>query len=148
MTGGAEVKDNLETSIPGIFSCGNVLHVHDLVDYVSEEAARAGKNAADYVKRTEKPETHIIKLKGESGVRYTVPQEINFANMDYSVIVRFRVGDVYRDCAIVTYLDDTEIARRKRPVMAPGEMEQIILKKEQIADHSIQKIRIAIEPNA
>lgn len=98
VTGGAEVKDNLETSIPGIFSCGNVLHVHDLVDYVSEEAARAGKNAAEFVKNTGAQEVrHLIKLKGENGVRYTVPQEIDFNNMEESVIVRFRVGDVYRD---------------------------------------------------
>ncbi|MBE5890622.1 MAG: FAD-binding protein [Lachnospiraceae bacterium] len=154
ITSGPVVNESLETSVDGIFACGNVLHVHDLVDYVSQEAAVAGKNAAEYIlQKNHLPNAHeesgkTIDICREGGVRYTVPSFIRPEYMADQLTVRFRVGDVYRDCAIVTYLDDTEIARRKRPVMAPGEMEQIILKKEQIADHSIQKIRIAIEPNA
>lgn len=154
ITSGPVVNESLETSVDGIFACGNVLHVHDLVDYVSQEAAVAGKNAAEYIlQKNHQPNAQeesgkSIDICGEGGVRYTVPSFIRPEYMADQLTVRFRVGDVYRDCAIVTYLDDTEIARRKRPVMAPGEMEQIILKKEQIADHSIQKIRIAIEPNA
>lgn len=154
ITSGPVVNESLETSVDGIFACGNVLHVHDLVDYVSQEAAVAGKNAAEYILQknhqlnAQEESGKSIDICGEGGVRYTVPSFIRPEYMADQLTVRFRVGDVYRDCAIVTYLDDTEIARRKRPVMAPGEMEQIILKKEQIADHSIQKIRIAIEPNA
>ncbi len=144
VTGGAEVKDNLETSISGIFSCGNVLHVHDLVDYVSEEASRAGKNAAEFVKNTKQAERQIIKLKGENGVRYTVPQEIDFANMDDSVIVRFRVGDVFRDKKLSVYYNDQIIKSTKKRIMAPGEMEQIAISRDSLSE-AINTITIRVE---
>lgn len=145
VTGGAEVKDNLETSIPGIFSCGNVLHVHDLVDYVSEEAERAGKNAAEFVKNTgEREVCHLIKLKGENGVRYTVPQEIDFESMDENVIVRFRVGDVYRDKCLAIYYNDQKIKSTKKRIMAPGEMEQIVINKASLGK-SVESITIRVE---
>ena len=131
VTSGPEVNDCLETSQEGIFACGNVLHVHDLVDYVSEEASLAGKNAAAYVKAGEKK----AAITAENGVRYTVPQTLDIINMQDSVTVRFRVADVYRDRYITVYYDGVPVIRRKKKVLAPGEMEQIVLKKESFSDY-------------
>jgi len=145
VTGGAVVKDNLETSIPGIFSCGNVLHVHDLVDYVSEEAARAGRHAAEFVKGgSENPQSPVIRLKGENGVRYTVPQYIDPARMEESVTVRFRVADVYRDKSLAVYYDGNRIKTSKKRIMAPGEMEQITISRQSL-NESVQEITIRVE---
>ena len=145
ITGGAEVRDNLETSVPGVFSCGNVLHVHDLVDYVSEEAARAGKNAAEYIRKgVEGRKSHLIRLKGDSGVRYTVPQEIDFNNMDDQVTVRFRVSDVYRDHSLAVYYGNQKIKSVKKRIMAPGEMEQISIARNSL-DDSVNEITIRVE---
>ncbi|MBP0972845.1 MAG: FAD-dependent oxidoreductase [Oscillospiraceae bacterium] len=134
VTGGAEVTDTLETSVPGIFSCGNVLHVHDLVDNVSKEAALAGQKAAEYVQNGCKTaEGTSIRLKGESGVRYTVPQSIVLAQADEKIVVRMRVGDVFRDKALVVYADGKELKRQKKRIMAPGEMEEVTLLRESLA---------------
>ncbi len=119
VTFGPEVGDQLETSSPGIFACGNVLHVHDLVDYVSEEAALAGASAAAYVKADGEKETaHAVELKAENGVRYTVPQKIDVENMKDKVTVRFRVADVYKDRFISVYYDDVRISHKKKK--SPG----------------------------
>ena len=134
-TSGPEVNDCLETSQEGIFACGNVLHVHDLVDYVSEEASLAGKNAAAYVKAGEKKAGRKVAITAENGVRYTVPQTLDIINMQDSVTVRFRVADVYRDRYITVYYDGVPVIRRKKKVLAPGEMEQIVLKKESFSDY-------------
>ena len=97
ITSGPEVNDQLETSAEGVFACGNVLHVHDLVDYVSEEATLAGTNAAEYVRAGKEREAgHMVELKAENGVRYTVPQSIDVNNMQDKITVRFRVADVYK----------------------------------------------------
>ena len=146
ITSGPIVGDNLETNIDGIFACGNVLHVHDLVDYVSEEAASAGKNAALYIKNGALVSSKSVEIFAESGVRYTVPKFVRPDEMEENVTVRFRVGDVYKGCAIATYYDDELISKRKRPVMAPGEMEQVILNKKKLADYpNLEKIMIRIE---
>ena len=130
ITSGPNVDDCLETEVEGIYACGNVLHVHDLVDFVSQEAALAGENAAAYVKEgKEKEKTHKVPLVAENGVRYTVPQVLNVDTMKDSVTVRFRVADVYKDRCIAIYYDDKLISRRKKKVLAPGEMEQVVLKK-------------------
>ena len=92
VTSGPMVNDRLETGIEGVFACGNVLHVHDLVDYVSEEAALAGQNAAKYVKSGETKKGHSVTLKAENGVRYTVPQSIDTEAMADKLTVRFRVA--------------------------------------------------------
>ena len=109
VTSGPEVNDCLETSQEGIFACGNVLHVHDLVDYVSEEASLAGKNAAAYVKAGEKKAGRKVAITAENGVRYTVPQTLDIINMQDSVTVRFRVADVYRDRYITVYYDGVPV---------------------------------------
>lgn len=135
VTSGPVVNESLETNIEGVFACGNVLHVHDLVDFVSEEAGLAGKNAAAYITRMGKEEAAgqvQIEISPQSGVRYTVPSHIRLSQMQDTQTIRFRVGDVYKNCFIRAYLNDKQIISKKRPVMAPGEMEQLVLKKEQL----------------
>lgn len=146
ITSGPVVNDSLETSQEGIFACGNVLHVHDLVDYVSEEAAQAGRNAARYVKNGSAPSDHTIEILPTDGVRYTVPRYVRPTLMEDKLTVRFRVGQVFRNCSIATYFGDELISRRKRPVMAPGEMEQITLEKAKLAQYpDLTQITIKIE---
>lgn len=146
VTSGPIVNDSLETSINGVFACGNVLHVHDLVDYVSQEAATAGKNAAKYIQNGKDVDAKEVEIFPVDGVRYTVPKFIRPTEMEDTLTVRFRVGDVFKNKAIATYFDDTLISKRKRPVMAPGEMEQVILDKKKLAEFpDLSKITIKIE---
>ena len=144
VTGGPVVDDSLMTDIPGVFACGNVLHVHDLVDYVSEEASRAGEHAARFVKGSV-PEGREIRLEGSGGVRYTVPQLIRPDTMADSVVVRFRVADVYRDKSIAVYYDGVRVQKRKKRIMAPGEMEQITIRKDGFAASVPEKITVTVE---
>ncbi len=149
VTSGPLVNECLETNVEGVFACGNVLHVHDLVDFVSEEASAAGKHAAEYVKNGGKhAETSAkdIPIVATEGARYTVPKTINPDRMDEKHTVRFRVGDVYKNCYVSVYLNDTRIIHRKRPVVAPGEMEEVVLKKEELAAFSgLSQITVKIE---
>lgn len=144
VTGGPVVNDRLQCSVPGVFACGNVLHVHDLVDFVSEEAERAGKNVAHYVAEGERSGGEETVLKAGPGVRYTVPQTLDAGLMDENVKVRFRVSDVYRDRSVSLYYDGRLISKRKKRIMAPGEMEELILKKSSF-DRPVSEIRIAVE---
>lgn len=151
VTSGPEVNDHLETSVPGVFACGNVLHVHDLVDYVSEEAAMAGQAAAEYVKQmsageSEEDGSELVRLSAEYGVRYTVPQYLDPKHMKDQIIVRFRVDNVYKNRSISVYYDGVKIQTKKKRVMAPGEMEQVILKKDSFGDYpDLKKITICTE---
>ena len=148
VTSGPKVNESLETNIEGVFACGNVLHVHDLVDFVSEEAGTAGRNAAEYVKQGEERRRggKEIKMNPVEGVRYTVPGTINVDRMDENLTVRFRVGGVYKNCYISAYFDDERVIHRKRPVVAPGEMEEIKLTKEQLLKYpDLQTITVKIE---
>ena len=147
VTSGPVVNDSLETSVDGIFACGNVLHVHDLVDFVSQEAAAAGKNAAAYIKAGEKDvPAEMLLISPEGGVRHTVPSFVRPSEMEENLTVRFRVGDVYKNKAIALYFDDQLISKKKRQVMAPGEMEQVILKKKKLEEYpETKKITIRIE---
>lgn len=148
VTSGPVVNESLETNVPGVFACGNVLHVHDLVDYVSEEATAAGRHAAEYVKNggDKSCDGREVSITATGGVRYTVPSTINTAQMDDTVTVRFRVGAVYKNCYIAVYLDDKQLQHRKHPVMAPGEMEQVVLKKKQLIEtENPRTITIKIE---
>jgi hypothetical protein len=150
VTNGPLVDESLETNIEGVFACGNVLHVHDLVDYVSEEAGIAGKNAALYVKErygkdTEKSD-NVINIKAVDGARYTVPSTIHLDNMADLLTVRFRVGAVFKDSYISVYFNDERVQHRKKQVMAPGEMEQIILKKKALEEfEGLETITVKIE---
>ena len=147
VTSGPIVNESLETNIEGVFACGNVLHVHDLVDFVSEEAAAAGKNAAAYVKGTRTEEGgREITLDPTDGVRYTVPATVNTARMDDILTVRFRVGGVYKNCYVSAYFDDQRVIHKKRQIVAPGEMEEIRLTKEQLAEYpDLKTITVKIE---
>ena len=146
VTGGPDVSDSLETSLPGVFACGNVLHVHDLVDYVSEEAALAGRNAAAYVQAGEHAAANPVPLTAKDGVRYTVPQTLDTANMNDKVVVRFRVGDVYKDRYVSVYFDGERVLHRKKNVLAPGEMEQVVLTRQQVEKYpELRQITVCTE---
>ncbi len=141
VTGGASVNGERETEIEGIFACGNVLHVHDLVDYVSEESAIAGKAAAKYIQGKANKEISI-SLKTDGKVRYTVPQRLTEV-ADTSVY--FRVADVYRDAKIVVRDGDKVIISKKKQRLAPAEMEKVELTKDIIASLSGGELSFSIE---
>ena len=141
ITGGAMVDQNRQTETEGIFSCGNVLHVHDLVDYVSEEAEIAGKAAVKYI-NGETLYGRNITLKTDGKVRYTVPQRIS---AEEDVTVYFRVADVYRDIKIVVRDGDEVLISKKKQKVAPGEMETVTLTKEMIAGIKSAEISFSIE---
>ena len=133
-TNGPIVNESFETSVPGVFACGNVLHVHDLVDYVSEESGRAGRSAARFVKNKAAAEGPVIKIRNGNGVRYTVPSFVRVNELSDDLVIRFRSGNVYKDSYIKVLFDgETKLSRRK-PIITPGEMEQVILKKEDLAN--------------
>ncbi len=147
VTSGPIVNESLETNIPGVFACGNVLHVHDLVDYVSEEAARAGENAAKYVNgKLPKDSSNVIDIVATEGARYTVPSTIDAQRMDDKLTVRFRVGAVYKNAYVNVYFDDERVMHNKKRIMAPGEMEQVILLKSKLQEKpGLKKITVKIE---
>ena len=122
VTNGPVVDESLQTSIPGVFAAGNVLHVHDLVDYVSEEAAAAGRAAVRYLSQGETAERHEIPVTFEGGIRYTVPASIDPKLVADDLVLRFRVGGVMKKRVVKLLLDGDAVLTRKRPVMAPGEM--------------------------
>ena len=125
VTNGATVDQDRQTDTEGIFACGNVLHVHDLVDYVSEEADIAGQAAAEYVmNNTTGKAIKTIDLKTDGKVRYTVPQRIT---AEKNVTVYFRVADVYRDVRVIVRDGERVIVNKKKQKVAPGEMETVTL---------------------
>ena len=136
VTNGPAVNESLETSIPGVFAAGNVLHVHDLVDFVSEEAGAAGAHAAAYIQNGEQGgDARTLPVRCENGVRYTVPTTIRPDCAGDTVTLRFRVANVYKNKKVAVYAGDTCIFSRKRPVLAPGEMETVQLKSEALRAH-------------
>ena len=177
ITGGPIVNDSLTTSVEGIFACGNVLHVHDLVDFVSEEAAIAGENAAEYVlnyaacsclgsvksaisdvgdievSNEDEAANNILEnnqkfidIKAEGGVRYTVPQKVNVMTMKDRLKIRFRVGDVYKDKFISVYAGEERILHKKKKILAPGEMEEVLLEKAKLKNiDGLSGIRVCLE---
>ena len=130
ITNGAKVDQGRQTEIEGVFACGNVLHVHDLVDFVSEEAEIAGQNAANYI-LGKKEEKINVNLVPDGKIRYTVPQIIT-ENKD--VKVYFRVADVYKNCKVKVLKDGIEVYSKKKVKVAPGEMETVTLTKDMISD--------------
>ena len=128
-TKGAVVYENMETGIPGVFACGNVVHVHDLVDFVSGESDLAGTSAAAYVLKGEASDTVVLDLVPGNGVGYTVPQRVRPADVDRSVNISFRVRQNYGPSQITVACGGRQLARFKRQRMAPGEMEHIALPK-------------------
>ncbi len=128
-TNGAVVFENMETSLPGVFACGNVVHVHDLVDYVTMESQRAGRAAAEYVKSGEAPAGRVLELQNGNGVGYTVPQRIRVEHMGKTAEIFFRVRNIYRNVEIQITDGKTVLAHFAREHMAPGEMEKVVLPK-------------------
>ncbi len=123
VTSGAVVDETRQTSVPGVFACGNVLHVHDLVDNVSEEAALAGAAAAKYA-TGERETVESYAVKAENGVRYALPQRISKSAAG-TVDVYFRVGQVYRGATVEVFSGDERIFMQRKRIMTPGEMEKI-----------------------
>ena len=147
VTNGPVVNESLETNVPGIFACGNVLHVHDLVDYVSEEAAAAGRAAAVYLQQGEQREDKAIHINASGGVRYTVPSIIRPAHMPETLTVRFRVDNIYKNRFVSVYFGDTRVQHRKKTVLAPGEMEQVVLKRADLENAEFETITVCTEEN-
>ena len=175
VTSGPVVDESLETNVPGVFACGNVLHVHDLVDFVSEEADRAGTCAARYIlqenhssnpgidqenqysdsdisKASQMNDNNapVIPLISTGCVRYTVPSTIHLSKMPDKLKVRFRVGKVVKNCAVDVYCNEENSEKRiktkKRPVVAPGEMEEILLGREELLKYpDLQQLIITVK---
>ena len=150
VTNGPIVDENLETEFPGIFACGNVLHVHDLVDFVSEEAAQAGRAAAEYVKETQKLQKEEIQrecvpVQTSGGVRYAVPSRLH-KKQHQAQKIRFRVSQVFGACKIQVYLNEELVLEKKKRSAAPGEMEQILIPEKVLeAAGEIRSIRLQME---
>ena len=175
VTSGPVVNESLETNVPGVFACGNVLHVHDLVDFVSEEADRAGTCAARYILQENQSSNPgidqesqysdsdigkaskmndnndpVIPLISLGCVRYTVPSAIHLSKMPDKLKVRFRVGKVVKNCAVDVYCkeenSEKRIKTKKRPVVAPGEMEEILLGREELLKYpDLQQLIITVK---
>lgn len=145
VTSGPIVNESLETNIEGVFACGNVLHVHDLVDYVTQESYNAGKCAAQYINGKNKSK-NSIKIKGVEGVRYTVPSYINDENVEKEVMVRFRVGNVFKNEFISVYFDNERVTHIKKRILTPGEMESVKLSKTLLTKYpNCENITIKVE---
>ena len=175
VTSGPVVDESLETNVPGVFACGNVLHVHDLVDFVSEEADRAGTCAARYILQENQSSNPgidqesqysdsdigkaskmndnndpVIPLISTGCVRYTVPSAIHLSKMPDKLKVRLRVGKVVKNCAVDVYCkeenSEKRIKTKKRPVVAPGEMEEILLGREELLKYpDLQQLIITVK---
>lgn len=130
-TGGAVVDENLMTNIDGVFECGNVLHVHDLVDFVSAESENAGKCAAEYIQGY-KPCHEKITIRCTNGVRYCVPTVLNKDDVYAAQSFKMRVSNVFKKVELAVLADGVKVFGKKRPVVAPGEMENIVLSAEQM----------------
>ena len=144
LTSGATVDEQLQTSVPGIFACGNVLHVHDLVDHVSRESFKAGRAAAAYV-RGEKNTAPAARVKDGEGVRGVVPQRIRLTGESWEVELMFRPSGVFKNASAVVRSGETEIARKRAAIFTPGEMAVIPLKGEVVAALDGADITVSIE---
>lgn len=125
VTGGPVVNEMRETSIEGIFACGNVVHVHDLVDWVTEESRLAGASAAKYVMGKIERSSETIKLKGNAGIRYVVPHQIDKNNVSGPIELMMRVDNIYNDVSLVVRSNDRILKTVKKRYVAPGEMETV-----------------------
>lgn len=144
-TSGAVVNESFETSVPGIFACGNVLHVHDLVDHVSNESFKAGAAAAAYV-RNETRRGSVIAVRDGDGVRGTVPQQIR-SDTDQSVDLMFRPSAVFRNSSVVVESGAQELIRKKAMIFTPGEMALVTLRPEMLKNIGSDSITVRIERN-
>ncbi len=130
-TKGPAVDESMQTSIPGVFACGNGLHVHDLVDFVSLEGEKAGKSAARYI-NNEWKEDSVINTKALNGIQYVLPVSVHLSRVEDSVELMFRVNQNKKNAKILIMSGDKIVKEVKRPHVAPSEMEKIILKKQEV----------------
>jgi len=145
-TNGAIVNENMETEVPGIFACGNVLHVHDLVDWVTEESRKAGAYAAEYVLGGchDHSSDEVIHTVAKNGISYIVPQRLRKDNLQEEIILYFRVRDVYYNRKIVVKIKGEVIKSIKKRHLAPGEMEQVKIKTELLKNIDIDKLTVEV----
>ena len=143
LTNGPFVDESLSTDIDGVFACGNVLHVHDLVDFVSAEAKVAGESAAKYVLDNEAQNNEIVRFVTGNGVRYTVPNTFHKDNI-YDIHIKFRVTGVYKNTSIVVKSGDKELMRRKAMVLIPSEMQDVLIKKD-VLEQAGDEVMIYLE---
>ena len=127
------VNEHMQTSVEGIFACGNTVHVHDLVDFVTAESLRAGENAAKYVQGAKAKNPKNVVLRPGNRVRYTVPQHIESTESESPISIMFRPTDVYRNVQIVAYSNNERIKAMKKKIVRPGEMQVLELTPEQLA---------------
>lgn len=144
-TGGAVVSENMETSHPGIFACGNVVHVHDLVDFVTVESMRAGKAAASFVKQSTELPGRLLEIKNGIGVTYTVPQKIRLGCAAANTDVFFRVNRVFGKSLVKVMSDGKTIAKYKREYLMPGEMEKIALPQKLLELAGTDMLELVVE---
>jgi len=135
-TKGPVVDENYQTSIEGIFACGNALHVHDLVDYVTEESKRCGKSVAKYLKHQVSISNEVIRLVPDNGISYVVPATLNKENIDTKIELFMRTTGVYQNVNIYIYGDNKLIRSIKRKHMATAEMEKVIIAKKDLLNIS------------
>ena len=145
-TKGAFVFENMETSMDGVFACGNVCHVHDLVDFVTGESQKAGRSAAKYINDISNSNVTTIEINNGEGIFYTVPQKVRIENMDSKLEIFFRVKSVEKNVIISITDEDGKIIKEfKRPHVAPAEMEKITLTKKQFEAVSTNKVFISMK---
>lgn len=145
ITQGPKVNESLETNIEGVFSCGNVLHVHDLVDNVTKESYKAGKSAAKYIKDNFVSSTKSITTVAGKGIRYIVPQKINIDNIEDNIDFFMRSKDIYKDVKIIVATDDKVIKTISKKQLLPSEMESVVLRKEDLNNCNTNEIRFYVE---
>ena len=129
-TRGALVNESLETEVSGIFSCGNALHVHDLVDFVTAEGRIAGVSASKYIKGLLKEDEQVLTTKALNGVGYIVPEKVNLANVDKEITLKFRVMKPYQNVRVLIKVNGVEVRKIFKPFMLPSEMENIVVNKD------------------
>jgi NADPH-dependent 2,4-dienoyl-CoA reductase/sulfur reductase-like enzyme len=144
-TSGPFVYENMETSTPGIFACGNVVHVHDLVDFVTAESIKAGSSAASYILEQEKELTKCLTIKNGTHVTYVVPQKIRDENIDHRTELFFRVNKVFDESQILIKSQGEVLAKQKKSYIVPGEMEKIKLSKKVLAKVTNGEIEVCVE---
>lgn len=144
-TNGPKINESMETNIEGIFACGNVVHVHDLVDFVTEESRRAGKNAAKFIKNQLSKNDHVINTEAKDGIRYIIPHEIREENLDKNLDLFMRVVDVYKDVKLVIKADGEIVREINRKHLVPGKMERVKISIKDIKNKNISNITVEVQ---
>lgn len=144
-TNGPFVYENMETSVAGIFACGNVVHVHDLVDFVTAESIRAGNSAASFILNHEQKTETMLAVKNGAHVTYVVPQHIRQENIDRRIELFFRVNQVFDDSQILVKSQGEIIAKQKKSYIVPGEMEKIKLSRKVLDKVKNGEMEVCVE---